>query len=153
MCLIVPSLCNWKRKASPLNYSVHRESFPYTIKKIPKHDHSESCGWAFNRNLLFCEDAVSEVLLCCVRWWWTPTNRLEDFPWKLNKKTEIPNDEYHVFIFHSVYSVRETAWHQQDVFTYGCSFVLLFTDTLRLHLKLDPFPSLCFGLGFSCLQE
>lgn len=141
-------LCNWKRKVSPLNYSVHRESFPYPIKRY--------------KNMVIVNPVAGHLIGICLfvkilslRCYFAVLvdtyQQAWSFSWKLNKKTEIPNDKYHVFIFQSVCSDRETFWCQQDIFTYG--FILLFTDTLQLHLKLDPFPSLYFWLGFSCLQE
>lgn len=53
---------------------------PLHCEKIQKYDHGKACRWAFSRNLLICEGAVSEVLFCCIRRWWKPTNRLDVSP-------------------------------------------------------------------------
>lgn len=77
MCLILQSLCNWKRESISSELFCSQTVSPLHYEKTQKHGHGEACGWAFNRNLVICEDTVSEVLFCCTRRWWKPTNRLD----------------------------------------------------------------------------
>lgn len=121
---------------------------PLHYRKIQNHDHGEACGWAFNRNLHICEDTVSEVLSCCIRRWWKPTNRLDVSPENLIRKQQIRMTST-IFSYFTVPSqTGKPSWGQEDIFSCGCSFILLFllTYLLQLYLKLDPFSSLYFGL-------
>lgn len=121
-----------KKKKSISSELFCSQKLPHILyEKIQNHNHSEACGWARSKNLLICEDTVSEMLSCCIRRWKETTNRLDVSP--ENLIMTIPNDNYHVFILYSRKTdiFKSAFWRQQGIFSYGYSFILLFTDTFQ----------------------